>query len=207
MTKEWLSLSEAAKILGVHPGTIRLWSDKGILPTHKTQGGHRRYRRAEIMLRASAGGEAPGEAAEENLLQEIIQAVRAQISEARLEEQSWYRKLDEEARAQYRMSGRSLFQGLMAYIATQGEDAAAEAYAVGYEYASRARRYSLDYVDAVKAFLFFRDTLIKAFIKVYGEAKAPADRTAQAYLKMHAFTDEILVSLLQTYHSLESVNR
>ena len=45
MTDEWLSLSDAAKLLGVHPSTVRLWSDKGALPVHKTQRGHRRYKR------------------------------------------------------------------------------------------------------------------------------------------------------------------
>ncbi len=46
---EWLSLSDAAKLLGVHPSTVRLWSDKGVLPTHRTSGGHRRYRRNEVL--------------------------------------------------------------------------------------------------------------------------------------------------------------
>jgi excisionase family DNA binding protein len=206
MTEEWLSLSETANLLGVHPSTVRLWSDKGVLPTHKTQGGHRRYKRNEILL-WSESNKRPHEVPTENLMQEIIRTVRVQISEGHLEAQPWYQKMDEEARAQYRMSGRSLFQGLMAYIATDGEDAASEAYAVGYEYASRARRYNLNYVDAVKAFLFFRDSLIKSFIKVYGDAKAPADQTSQMYTKMHTYTDEILVSLLQTFHSLENANR
>ncbi|GAB4540483.1 MAG: helix-turn-helix domain-containing protein [Anaerolineales bacterium] len=211
MTEEWLSLSAAAKLLGVHPSTVRLWSDKGALPTHKTQGGHRRYKRSEIALWADTrlpdGERESQRAAQEYLIQEIMKTVRVQISEGNLEAQGWYKKMNEEARAQYRLSGRSLFQGLMAYIGAEGDDAASEAYAVGYEYASRARRYHLDYVDAVKAFLFFRDSLIKAFIKVYVAAKAPADHTSQMYLKMHAYTDEILVSLLQTYHSLESAHR
>lgn len=206
MTEEWLSLSDAAKILGVHPSTVRLWSDKGVLPTHKTQGGHRRYKRNEIMLWAESNKH-PHEVPTENLLQEIIKTVRMQISEGRLEAQPWYEKLDADARTQYRMSGRSLFHGLMAYLASDGADAASEAYAVGYEYASRARRYSLNYVDAVKAFLFFRDALIESLIKVYGDAKAPADQTSQMYSKIHTFTDDILVSLLETYQSLENANR
>ena len=54
MANEWLTLSGAAKLLGVHPSTVRLWSDKGALPVHKTEGGHRRYKRGEILLWAEA---------------------------------------------------------------------------------------------------------------------------------------------------------
>jgi excisionase family DNA binding protein len=205
-TNEWLSLSAVAKVLGVHPSTVRLWSDKGLLPTHKTQGGHRRYKRDEISLWAKAHKKSP-EIEPENMMQEVVKSVRMQISEGRLQAETWYQKLDEDARAQYRLSARSLFHGLMTYVATNGAEAASESYAIGYEYASRARRYNLNYVDAVKAFLFFRDALIESIIKVYGDAKAPADQTAQMYAKVHAFTDEILISLLQTYHSLENVNR
>ncbi len=206
MTKEWLLISDAAKILGVHPSTIRLWSDKNVLPTHKTQGGHRRYKRDEILLWAEANNKTL-KVADENLMQEIIKTIHIQISEGKLEAQAWYQKLDEEARAQYRTSGRSLFHGLMAYVASDGADAASEAYAIGYQYASRARRYAMNYVDAVKAFLFFRDALIEALIKVYGDAKVPADQTSQIYTKIHTFTDDILVSLLETYHSLELLHK
>ena len=50
MTNEWLNLSEAAEILGVHPSTVRLWADQGRLPVHRTQGGHRRFKRQEVEL-------------------------------------------------------------------------------------------------------------------------------------------------------------
>lgn len=207
MTDEWLSLSEAAALLGVHPGTVRLWSDKGKLPVHKTQGGHRRYKQSEILLWAESSSksrqEAPGP---EGMMQEVVKNVRLQISEGRLEAESWYQKLDEEARLQYRMSARSLFQGLVTYIASNGRDAASEAHAIGYEYASRARRYNLSYVDAARAFLFFRDTLVESVIKVYGEANVPARRATEMYTNIHTFTDDILISLLDTYQTLENAN-
>ncbi|HNO95601.1 MAG TPA: helix-turn-helix domain-containing protein [Anaerolineales bacterium] len=204
---EWLSLAGAADLLGVHPSTVRLWSDKGLLPVHKTQGGHRRYKRGEILLWAKSNEKSKEEALEpEGMMQEVIKNVRMQISEGRLQEESWYQKLDEDARAQYRMSSRSLFQGLMIYVATNGREADSEAYAIGYEYASRARRYSLSYVDAAKAFLFFRDTLVASVIKVYNEANVPAKRATEMYARMHTFTDEILISLLETYRKLETAN-
>ena len=201
MTDKWLSLSGAAKILGVHPSTVRLWSDKGILPVHKTQGGHRRYKQGEISLWAESN-QRPCEVDPERMMQEVTKNVRMQISEGKLQAEAWYQKLDEDARMQYRMSARSLFHGLMTYVATNGADAEHEAYAIGYEYASRAHRYSLSYVDAVRAFLFFRNTLIDSVIKVYREANIPSGQTAETFGKMHTFTDDILISLLQTFQSL-----
>jgi len=207
MTDEWLSLSDAAKLLGVHPSTVKLWSDKGALPVHKTHGGHRRYKRVDILLWADSNSKSREDALKpEGMMQEVVKNVRMQISEGRLHEESWYKKLDEDARVQYRMSARSLFQGLMTYVATNGEEAANEAYAIGYEYASRARRYQLSYVDAAKAFLFFRDTLVESVIKVYTEANVPSRKATEMYTKMHTFTDDILISLLETYRTLENAN-
>jgi excisionase family DNA binding protein len=203
MTDEWLSLSDAAEVLGVHPSTVRLWSDKGVLPTHKTQGGHRRYKRNEISLWAEASRRS-GPLESDRVMNEVVRNVRVQISEGRLEAEPWYQKLDEDARVQYRATGRSLFHGLMNYVATNGEDAASEAYALGYEYASRAHRYSLSYVDAVRAFLFFRNALIEAVVKVYSDANIPSGQTAGMFHKMYTFTDEVLVSLLQTHQSLST---
>ena len=94
----------------------------------------------------------------------------------------------------------------MTYVATNGREAESEAYAIGYEYASRARRYSLSYVDAAKAFLFFRDSLVESVIKVYTEANIPARRATEMYTRMHTFTDDILISLLETYSKLENAN-
>ncbi|MGZ9222881.1 MAG: MerR family DNA-binding transcriptional regulator, partial [Anaerolineales bacterium] len=115
MTDEWLSLSDAAKLLGVHPSTIRLWSDKGVLPTHRTSGGHRRYRRDEVSLWAKTAREVRVEP--ESIMYTAMKNVRVQIAEANLESESWYQKLDENARRQYRESARSLSHGLMTYLA------------------------------------------------------------------------------------------
>src|ERR1700675_632877 len=129
MTDEWLSLSDAAKVLGVHPSTVRLWSDKGVLPTHKTQGGHRRYKRSEISLWAESSRRS-SEIQSDEMMNEVVRNVRIQISEGRLQAESWYQKLDENARAQYRLTGRSLFHGLMNYMASRGADASSETYAI-----------------------------------------------------------------------------
>ena len=201
---EWLSLSAAAELLGVHPSTVRLWSDKGLLPVHRTQGGHRRYKRDEVVLWAQTAREVRT-VQPEDMMQSAIRNVRMQVTEGKLEAEFWYQKLDNEARMQYRQSSRSLFQGLMNYLASTNEEAASEAFAVGYEYASRARRYNLSYVDATRAFMFFRNVLIQSVMKVYSEANIPSGKAWEEMLgKMHTFTDQILISLLDTFKALET---
>lgn len=200
MTQEWLSLKGAAELLGVHPSTVRLWSDKGVLPTHRTSGGHRRYRREEMLLWAKTAREVRVEP--ENILQTAMKNVRVQIGEANLASESWYKKLDENARKQYRESARSLSQGLMAYLSSEGDDS--DAHAIGFDYASRARRYGLSEVDATRALLFFRNALIESVMKVYREANVLSGKAWEEMLhKMHTFTDQILISLLETYQKLE----
>jgi excisionase family DNA binding protein len=201
---DWLSLSAAAELLGVHPSTVRLWSDKGLLPVHRTKGGHRRYKHSEVLLWAQTAREVRT-VQPEDMMQSAIRNVRMQVTEGKLEAEPWYQKLDDDARMQYRQSSRSLFQGLMNYLASTNEDAASEAFAVGYEYASRARRYNLSYVDATRAFLFFRNVLLESVMKVYSDANIPSGKAWEEMLgKMHTFTDQILISLLDTFQALET---
>jgi excisionase family DNA binding protein len=43
-----LSISEAARVLGVSLSTVRRWSDAGVLPSYRTPGGQRRYSRTQL---------------------------------------------------------------------------------------------------------------------------------------------------------------
>jgi excisionase family DNA binding protein len=203
MSGQWLNLHEVAEIMGVHPSTVRLWSDKGLLPTHRTSGGHRRYRREEIDLwLQTSRQENPNGPAE--AMQLAIGHIRMQIADGRLEAEPWYQKLDDAARSQYRLSGMNLVRGLMSSLSADGASAAHEAYALGYEYASRARRYGLNAVDATRAFLFFRNTLLEAVLNAYDKARVPPGLAWGNMLnKMHTFTDQILLNLLETYQALD----
>ncbi|MBU4225055.1 MAG: helix-turn-helix domain-containing protein [Chloroflexi bacterium] len=206
-SEKWLNLSQAAELLGVHPSTVRLWSNKGLLPVHRTQGKHRRYRRSEVELWAKTARQ-PRALEPESVVQHALGRMRFQIGEGHLEAQPWYQKLDDEARIQYRQSGRGLMQGLANCLASQGEEAIAEARSFGYEYASRGRRYNLSHIEAAQAFLFFRNILLQAMIAVYQETKIPSGAAWGEMLhKVHAFTDQIMLSLLETYQAFESNHR
>ena len=203
---KWLSLSAAALLLGVHPSTVRSWSDRGMLPSHRTQGGHRRYRRSEMELWLQAQrAEEPADVT--LVVHNALRTTRFQVSDGRLAAEGWYAKLDDDAREQYRHSGRNLLQGLISYLNSDGSTANT-AEAIGYEYASRARRSGLNEVEATHAFLFFRNVLMESMLAVY-EAAAVRSPFAWSNLfrKVNSFTDEIMIALLETYDAYQRVNR
>src|SRR5512140_1222404 len=200
---EWLSLHAAAQLLGVHASTVRIWSDKGLLPVYRTRGGHRRFKRSEVLLWAEASR---GKQVVDPLsvVQAAVHNIRMQISDGRLQSEDWYLNLDESARAQYRQSAHTLFQGLVNYLLSDTDGAYAEAHSIGYEYASRAHRFGLNSVDAARAFLFFRTALLESVIEVYQETNAPSARAwADILRKVNTFADQILLHLLQTYQAMK----
>jgi excisionase family DNA binding protein len=207
MPGDWLNLTEVSKLLGVHPGTVRNWADQGHLPVHRTQGGHRRFRLSEVELWMQSKRPAPIDEGH-LVVQNALRNTRMQIGEGRLESEGWYQKLDNEARNQYRRSGRSLLQGLLGYLATDGVIADAEARSLGYEYASRGWRCGLTYSEAMHAFLFFRNLLMDSMLGVYEAAAVSSPQAwGSLFRKVNAFADQIQLTLLETYEAYQRGNR
>ena len=203
MAGDWLSLSEVAKILGVHPSTVRNWADRGRLPVQRTEGGHRRFRRSDVELWVQSRRVNNGSREADLVVQSALGRTRFQISEGRLEAEMWYRKLDQDARRQYRQSGRTLLQGLTTYLISDEETAQAEAHSLGFEYASIGRRYGLKSTDAARAFLFFRNLLVESMIAVYESAAIYSPHAWGDMLrKINRFTDQVLLTLLERYQVL-----
>ena len=125
---------------------------------------------------------------------------RIQIIEGQLEKESWYGKLDRNARTAYRQSGRTLMQGLMKAQGVDDESAKKEARAIGSDYGSIGRRYNLSVTDALHAFLFFRNVLLDAAFHVFEQAVIKSPYAWSDMLKkINLFTDHILISIVETY--------
>jgi len=51
-----LSTSEVGSLLGVHPSTVKRWSDQGTLRVTRTKGGHRRFHLRDVLSGARSEG-------------------------------------------------------------------------------------------------------------------------------------------------------
>lgn len=208
MSSEWLSIQQAAKLLGVHPSTVRLWADKGILPVRRTEGGHRRFRRSDLEIwiqsRIQTTDNLSG-----SLAHRILEAIRKKIMEGDLQNEDWYQRLDDEARRQYRISGKHLLRGLQRFLSAKDKSSViSDAHALGYEYASRARRYKLDITEAVQAFLFFQKALFAGVYEMLQQSHMPFTAAHQQLLEdIVQFTDLILLNLIQIYTLLQGSGR
>jgi excisionase family DNA binding protein len=197
--KEWLGLTAAAQMLGIHPSTLRVWADKGDIPSHRTAGGHRRFKRAELEVWAAARRTSqPSEL--QVVVQNAIGRTRLELADGRLRQEVWYQKLNEEQRTRYREGSRRLMRELVHSSQLEPAQSEAEAHVLGSEYARIGRQAGLSLKEAVAAYLFFREFLFESIFNVYETAGV---RSSNAWgdmrRKVSGFTNQVLLALIETY--------
>ncbi len=203
--KEWLTLGEVARILGVHPSTVRIWADQGRIPVHRTQGGHRRFKRAELELWLLARKREEDESLPRDAVMSALRSVRIHIAEGSLDKEEWYKKLDEVAREHYRRAGKAMVQSLWAYLAEGSPEAEVEARSIGYEYAARGHQYGLTFYESVRSFLFFHGILVSTLWDAFEEAEISSPKMwTELVRRLNKFSKQVLLTLAETY---ESYNR
>ena len=201
---EWLSLREAADLLGMHPATVRLWADRNDLPSRRTNGGHRRFRRADIEARLHQETERrPGPSAQ-LLVQSVLGRVRFAFTDGTLSAFPWYAHFNEAARDAYRSLGRRVLELLLRALTdtTSDEDLRAEALQIGKAYGSITRESHVPVADAVRAFLYFRSLVDESVLQL-AQVQGSRDRDhqdipwAESLYQIQTLTNEILPALIE----------
>jgi excisionase family DNA binding protein len=158
--QDWISLSEASRVLGVSPATLRRWSDAGRLRVFTTPGGHRRFSRtalermlpADRLRRPSIGA---GGLTADRMTRTYRRASRDVAPEL-----PWVVTMTDEQRHFFRERGQVISDSLLGFLdapdpaAGQRHLQAAESAAEGQGKASANLGWSLS--QTVEAFLRFR---------------------------------------------------
>jgi excisionase family DNA binding protein len=157
---DWVSLSEASRVLGVSPATLRRWSDAGRLRVFTTPGGHRRFSRsalerllpADRSRRPSIGGA--------GLSPSRIARTYRRASRDAAPELPWVLSLTDDQRLLFRERGHVLAASLLQYLDATRPEAAThhlrEASESAGEYGTVAAGLGLSLSQTVEGFLRFR---------------------------------------------------
>lgn len=201
-TSEWVSLRQAADMLGVHPATVRNWADRGDLPTRRTPGGHRRFHKADLTHYAESQGELqPLEV--QVIIQNALGQTRQQVGGGTLNQEAWYAAMSEATRDALRNQGRRVLEALRHYIGAGAPDAQlAQAITLGKEYAQVLETDGLTLPQAVRGFLYFSDFVINAIL-TWSEIVQPrsANDWANLLRQVNTFTNAMLLSILEYYQA------
>ncbi len=201
-SSEWVSLGEAAEIIGVHPATIRNWAERGELPCRRTPGGHRRFRRADLEQWLETHRAArPTEALV--VVQNALGRTRLEVgNREKLANLDWYARLDEEGREMMRQQGLNMMDALIKYLAhPESPEGLRASFEIGTAYGMFLKGQGLTLSQALQGYYYFADILLDAVIQL-AEASSSGRASANwgdTLRQVHAFTRETLVGMVKVY--------
>lgn len=200
--EDWLSLRQVADMLGMHPATVRLWADRNELPSRRTSGGHRRFRRADIEARLQKKAERKTNPAAQLLVQSVLGRVRFAFTDGTLNDLPWYQHFNEAAREAHRRLGRRVLELLLRALANSNssDELRQEAIQLGREYGTITCTSQVPVADAVRAFLYFRNIVDESVLQL-AEIRGARDQQdipwAESLRQIQALTNEILPALIE----------
>ncbi|MFZ5915702.1 MAG: helix-turn-helix domain-containing protein [Chloroflexota bacterium] len=202
--KEWLSLSQASHLLGVHETTLRRWVDAGQIPCFRTPGGHRRFTVSD--LTAWMGGQQATALAPqtETLMQSAVGFTRQEMVERHVSSEAWYLAFDQEdERQRMRESGRHLLGLTIQYMGRVGnrEKMVEEGRRIGQFYGQQCAQHGISLVDSMRAFFFFRESLLRtARPGLFGRGQYDAEEV-RVHRELRQFLDEVMYACLASYEA------
>lgn len=193
---DWLSLNEAAKVLGVHPSTLRRWSDEGSITSVRTEGGHRRYDRevlAKFLAKQQDKSHAP--------------LVSSKTAPMGTHDEHWREGFQGKNLEEVRQVGQRLLGLLMQYLTRQNEDDRflLESRRVGNIYGNESFDNGLAMLDTVEAFLYFRSHFSEMMIQLPTFPRAGDDEELRRLTKRtDRFMNEVLLGVIEGYLEKQS---
>jgi excisionase family DNA binding protein len=199
---EWLSLGPASRMIGVDPDTLRRWADTGRVQAFCTPGGHRRFRRADLLRFVQS--RRPGRTTLSVLGATPDRLARVYARSYRTSEQldtTAYDSLDRDA---FRAEGRRLIAALLAYLdATPAgrrrfeADATASVRATG----ERLARSGADVAGAVSAFIAARRPFLAELATLGRHRSLDAAAVTRLYDDAVTVLDRLLLELIDSFQA------
>lgn len=201
-SREWLTLGDASKQLGVSPATLRQWADKGKVRSFRTPGGHRRFNVSEMHSMVAVNPPAHSARQVELLIHSALGRARLEIASGRLDSESWHRNLSPTSIEQHRQLGQRLMAFLLQSLREEKSESILikEAHNLGKEYARISVEHETPLTDTLRAFLFFRDYVIEGLIELSESGNKIGLDVVDIYRKLNRLVNEMLLAMI-AYHT------
>jgi excisionase family DNA binding protein len=199
---EWLSLTAACRLLGVHSTTLRRWTDSGDIPHVRTPGGHRRFRAADLVAWIDARRELAPQST--GLVQTALGFTRQEMAHQRISRESWYTAFDQnEEREQMRDTGRRLFGLAVQFVsrARDREPIIQEGRRIGEFYGQQSAGHGVSLVNMMRAFFFFRESLLRVAKPGQVSPGCYDAEDVRVHRQLRYFLDEVMYACLAGYEA------
>lgn len=196
----WLTLTEAAEALRVHPTTLRRWADSGQIPVFLTPGGHRRFAESDVRHMAARKHSVRRVGPVERIwADQALQLARKQLAEQGQER--WLRQHDPGARDRNRQMGHQMMMMILEYVTSEGDDAPMlqSAREMGVQYGRMSRDLGLPLTDALRAAMFFRDTLTTSAIQLPDNVRIPTGSQVRLVARISEIINEVQLGVADAY--------
>ena len=196
---EWLTLSQAGKMLGVHGATLREWADKGLIESFQTPGGHRRFALADIRTFLELGKNAKGRRRLPGLMDRALAHTQSELQVAGA--QPWMSTFAPEARQRQRELGRRLLGVMIQYLAreSQAEVLLVEAREIGSAYGRECFDAGLSLADTIRAFFFFRDSITEVTVWLPQSGGSPRQDELRFFRQVSEFLNIVHLAMVDAY--------
>lgn len=199
----WLTLSEAAELLNVHPTTLRRWANSGDLPALVTPGGHRRFAATDLARFARERSALRNHNGYAGLW--ATKALANSRQESNMpRKSSWLTYFDEEGRARNRQLGQQLMGLTLQYLSSEAnEDHSAaileQARQIGRQYAANAMEHGLPLRVTLEASMFFRDTLVETALQLPESANIRPEANVRLMRRVNELLNAVHLAVADVY--------
>lgn len=196
----WLTTTEAAELLGVHPSTLRRWADEGQIPTMVTPGGHRRFARRDVVSFGSPGPRSEAISEYGSIwAKQALSHTRSQIVEHGSSKSM--SAFDNGERDRSRQLGRRLLGLTLRYVSMQdgGEELLQQVREVGHQYAEAARSAGLDLQEALELAMFFRDSLLETTLELPAKTRLQPGANVQLLRRLNPVMNALQLAIVDRY--------
>ena len=197
---QWLTLTEAADALRVHPTTLRRWADSGQVPVFLTPGGHRRFAVSDVKDIAARRHSVRRVGPVERIwAEQALKQARLKIAEQ--EQSRWMKIQDDKGRDRHRQMGQQLMGLILEFLTAEEEDESLvrRAREFGRHYGRASREIRLPLTEALQAAMFFRDTLTATAVQLPDNIRIPTGSQVRLVNRIGRIVNEVQLGVADAY--------